>query len=76
MIVDMFLKVAGLAFYKGLSQHSSVSVDECAHHQPRPANREKSDLKRTLVLTLQLAVGTAVCAGTILAIFAWAGASL
>jgi hypothetical protein len=53
-----------------------VSEDECAHHQPRPANREKSDLKRTLVLTLQLAVGIAACAGTILAIFAWAGASL
>jgi hypothetical protein len=42
----------------------------------RLADRERIQTKRVLVFVLEAALGAIVCAGTILAIFAWTGAGL
>jgi hypothetical protein len=44
-------------------------------HSP-PALRERIAVNHTAVFMLQIAVGATACAGTILALFAWSGASL
>ena len=55
---------------------SSARVDEGHLHHSGMAERERFAVKRVLVFAVEVATGAAVCAGTILAIFAWTGASL
>lgn len=53
-----------------------VSADEGRLHHFSIAERERLALKRVSLFALEVAAGLAVGAGTILAIFAWTGASL
>jgi hypothetical protein len=62
--------------YKGAPALSSARVEEGHHHQLRRAGPEGFAIKRGLVFALAVATGAAVCACTILAIFAWSGAGL
>lgn len=63
--------------FPGAFELSSASIWEASHEQgSRMAEREWSELKRGLVLTLEMAVGTVAFAGTILTIFAWTDGSL
>jgi len=68
MATDIFLKLEGPAI-------SSVMVGE--GHRRHPCLSEGEILiKRVLVFALEMNLVAIACAGTILAIFAWAGASL
>ena len=51
-------------------------VDDNRLDQADETGHEWSPTKRVLVFALQVALAAAACAGTILAIFAWTGASL
>ena len=66
--------------FPGAFELSSTSIWEGNHQHvrrnSRMAEREWSELKRGLVLTLELAVGTVAYAGTILTIYAWTDGSL
>ncbi len=59
---------------------SRAGVSGVIHPSARPASRlvelELSTPKPVLTFALQLSVGAAMAAGTILALFAWSGAGL
>jgi hypothetical protein len=92
MATDMFLKIDGmekhlikrrpdammafLVSFHGASGLSSVQVGPGHRRHPRLSQRGELAMKRVLVFALEAAVGAVACAGTILAIFAWTGASL
>jgi hypothetical protein len=66
--------------FPGAFRLSSASIwensDQHVHGDSRPVEREWSAIKRGLMLTLEIAVGTVACAGTILTIFACTDGSL
>jgi hypothetical protein len=66
--------------FPGAFSLSSASIWEGCHQHvrrdSRMAKQEWSALKRALMFTFQMAIGAVACAGAILAIFAWTGASL
>jgi hypothetical protein len=66
--------------FPGAFRLSSATIWEDSHQHvhgdSRTVEREWSALKRGLRLTLEIAVGTVACAGTILTIFAWTEGSL
>jgi hypothetical protein len=92
MTVDMFLKVDGLVHKsifkkrtkeidlfrrnRGASRLSSVTMAKVHYSHPRPAEPCEKLRKRVTMFALEVAVGAAACAGTILAIFAWGAASI
>lgn len=92
MRVDIFLRLDGvarkstdtkqtkridaLARSKKASALTSIRAGEVYHSYPRSAEHKNPAIKRVAMFALQVAVGAAGCAGTILAIFAWAGGSL
>jgi len=57
-------------------QPSGKDSHQHVHGDTRTVEREWSALKRGLMLTLEIAVGTASYAGAIQTIFAWSGGSL
>jgi hypothetical protein len=62
---------------KGASRLTSVTMAKVHYSHPRSAEPyERLARKRVTMFALEAAVGAAACAGTILAIFAWAAASL
>ena len=62
---------------KGVSRLTSLTIAKAHYSHPRSAEPyERLARKRVTMFALEAAVGAAACAGTILAIFAWAGASL
>jgi hypothetical protein len=62
---------------KGASRLTSVTLAKVHYSHPRPAEPcGRLARNRVTMFALEVAVGAAACAGTILAIFAWAGASL
>jgi hypothetical protein len=67
------------AAFPGASGLSSANVGEDHHHGrlvSKLAEREWTAVKPVLTFALEVAVGAVASAGTILAIFAWSGASL
>jgi hypothetical protein len=69
--------------YRNRTRHANhgpngvpVSADEGRLHHFSIAERERLAVKRVSLFALEVATGVAVGAGTILAIFAWTGASL
>jgi hypothetical protein len=58
----------------------SASVGDSHHHQVRLGlkltERDWSAARCVMVFALELGFGAAVCAGTMMAIFAWTGSSL
>jgi hypothetical protein len=62
---------------RGASRLTSITIAKVHYSHPRPAEPcERLARKRVTMFALEVAVGAAACAGTILAIFAWGGASL
>jgi hypothetical protein len=78
----MFLKLGAADGESKVEKHSRkfrrfparVNVDHRRHSGL--AEGDRFAVKPVLVFALEAAIGMAVCAGTILAIFAWTGASL
>jgi hypothetical protein len=68
MTTDLFLKLDGAVI-------SPVTTGE-DHRDHLRLPKTRSFKKRVLVLVLEAALGVLACAVTILAIFAWTGASL
>jgi hypothetical protein len=66
--------------FPGAFSLSSATIWEDSHQHvhgdTRTVEREWSALKRGLMLTLEIAVGTVAYAGAIQTIFAWSGGSL
>jgi hypothetical protein len=62
---------------RGASRLTSVTMANVHCSHPRPAEPcERLARKRVTMFALEVAVGVAACAGTILAIFAWGTASI